>query len=108
MLKISPSKSTYVVGDRIKCESNGYPRPKLEWIGIESGDKRNIDGEVLEVNDKMIGNNKWKCKACQNSNSLCKEEEISFKVVKSTSGASHLAVNFSIILSFLLLIYNNL
>lgn len=104
-IDINPSKSTYVINEKIKCEPNGYPRPKVEWIGIESNDKR--DGDELDINDKMLGNNKWKCKACQDymSNTNCKEKEISFKVVKSTSDASQVVLNFSIAISFVLSIF---
>lgn len=104
---INPSKSTYVINEKIKCEPNGYPRPKVEWIGIESNDKRHINGDELNINDKMLGNNKWKCKACQDymSNRNCEEKEISFKVVKSTSDASQVVLNFSIAISFVLSIF---
>ncbi|CAD5120189.1 DgyrCDS8763 [Dimorphilus gyrociliatus] len=96
---VSPDKSSYLINDKIKCEANGYPLPTMSWKGIESGDKRDINGDELEITEKMLGNNKWECKACHyyNSKENCVTKTKSFKVIKSTSDANRNVFNFSVV-----------
>lgn len=75
-LSITPTKSTYYVGERLHCSASGNPTPTFEWIEVDTGYA--VGGPILILNERMgqEKNNTFQCKA---ENVVAGEKKTAFK-----------------------------
>lgn len=85
-VEITPQRKEFYVGEKIACGANGYPEPSYRWMPVVSPGTRQVSGNVLEIQENMIGQNEWKCEATNDAGNGIEEEsmEIEFIVLPAT------------------------
>lgn len=82
-LVLSPVKSVYVVGDRLKCSADGNPSPSYEWTDIKTN--RATNGSFLTVQEYMKSDqiHSFRCTALNTVAGLKKRisETVTFRVI---------------------------
>jgi len=91
----------YRVGDRIRCEGNGYPAPTYKWSAIKTASNdEEEEGDELRVTESMLGMNQWRCEATN----VVEEQEASatatvdFTAVEDSSNSAPALMNAPVVL----------
>ena len=62
-----PKKKELYVGETLNCTADGNPLPTFTWHPISSPGPRTIHKSVLQITEKMIGDNKWECRVADHT-----------------------------------------
>ncbi|KAK2175476.1 hypothetical protein NP493_729g01018 [Ridgeia piscesae] len=80
-----PKKKELYVGETLNCTADGNPPPSFTWHPISSPGPRTIHKSVLQITEKMIGDNKWECRVADHT-TIMKKIMVEFTVVAAPEG----------------------